>query len=430
MAFNPISFDRFRERLSYPEGTVPAQSEVDRQRNIAASLGQARQSAPPITHWLQGINQVAQSAVEGLTNRKASQGQELRQQAQTEALAGVIDWAGFGIDPNIGRQLLTLNPELGNALLGMQIEDQRAQQPEAYTLGPGQGRYVGDEQIAFNEPAPESQEIDRPLTAEERQSYGIPDDDPTPWVWRDGEVTPLSSSLLNQTINTGDQGAIPEGFKAVDQAFARDVYVPWLAAGGYADVEKNLNQLEEVFAQLEGGVNITGPIIGRTPDFFLSIFNPTALNARERVEEVVQRNLREVLGAQFTENEGVRLIARAFNPALDDELNAARLASLIQAIADSAQAKDEAVGYFRENGTLWGWEGTLPTVADFDAALDAAGTGDDAAAAPDGDITAADIRTTIEAWTAQGLTEEAAIEAIATQTGLTVEEVRARMGQP
>ena len=257
MAFNPISFDRFRDRLSYPEGTVPAQSEIDRQRNIAASLGQARQSAPPITHWLQGINQVAQSAVEGLTNRKASQGQELRQQAQTEALAGVIDWAGFGLDPNIGRQLLTLNPELGNALLGMQIEDQRAQQPEAYTLGPGQGRYVGDEQIAFNEAPEGPQTIINNNVGSTGIDYGDP---PTDHVWqRDPEANEI---VLD---DRGAPVAIPVGPALADQQAAEDA----AAAARNAELTSANIVLEDIEKALElaGGwtTGFVGNLIGGIP---------------------------------------------------------------------------------------------------------------------------------------------------------------------
>ena len=151
------------------------------------------------------------------------------------------------------------------------------------------------------------------------------------------------------------------------------MYLPWGAAGGYADFEKQLNQLTEVFNQIEGGENITGPIIGATPDALLAILNPNALNARERVEEVIQRNLREILGAQFTQREGEMLIARAFNPRLPDEVNAARLSALIQQMDAAARAKDEAAAYFNEHGTLWRWQGTLPTINDFDAAIDAVG---------------------------------------------------------
>jgi hypothetical protein len=72
-------------------------------------------------------------------------------------------------------------------------------------------------------------------------------------------------------------------------------------------------------------------------------------------------------GSTFTEIEGRRLIERAFNPSLDDAVNAAgRLAALVGQIEAAYQAKEAAVEYFRTNGTLWGYVNQhTPTIARF-----------------------------------------------------------------
>ena len=154
------------------------------------------------------------------------------------------------------------------------------------------------------------------------------------------------------------------GQKATDSKFA-DEYVAFKAAGGYADVEKSLMQLEEAKAELEKG-GLTGPVRGNTPDLVRQFTNPKSLAVRDTVEEVVQRNLRLVLGAQFTEKEGDRLIARAYNEKMSDAENVKRVGRLIEQIKTAALAKQEAIDYFEKNGgTLTGFKGKLWTMADF-----------------------------------------------------------------
>jgi hypothetical protein len=160
-----------------------------------------------------------------------------------------------------------------------------------------------------------------------------------------------------------------KGQDAVDNAFAKE-YVEFAARGGYADVQKSLEQLKEASAALKSGRELTGPIVGRTPEIIKGLVNPQSIANREAVEEVVQRNLRLVLGAQFTQKEGERLIARAYNPNLDEAENAKRVDRLIKQIDAAAQAKQSAADYFEENGTLTGWKGKVPTIEDFNPESD------------------------------------------------------------
>jgi len=164
-----------------------------------------------------------------------------------------------------------------------------------------------------------------------------------------------------------------EAQKSVDTNFGKD-YAEWVAGGGQADTRRQIIQLEEVLQKLQpksetnpkGGKNLTGAFIGNMPDAVLNVFNPEAVSARNAVEEVVQRNLRLVLGAQFTEKEGERLIARAYNPSLSEEENAKRVGRLLEQIKAGAAAKVSAGQYYEQNGTLRGWSGKLPTLSDFD----------------------------------------------------------------
>ena len=159
--------------------------------------------------------------------------------------------------------------------------------------------------------------------------------------------------------------------KTIDEAFGKE-YVAW-TQGGASDVTRNLAQLRSVQQDLlsPGDRNFTGPGVGLTPGKVRSVTNPAAQNALEKVEEVVQRNLRIILGAQFTEKEGERLIARAYNPMLEEDINAQRLALLIEMMDQAVQIKNSAAQYYEKSGSLRGWQGQIPTVQDFFDALDA-----------------------------------------------------------
>lgn len=152
------------------------------------------------------------------------------------------------------------------------------------------------------------------------------------------------------------------GQETIDREFAKDI-----VEFNPADVGKGLTQLQEASSRLGGTAkdedgkaiepeNLTGAMIGLMPDSFNDIFNPKASEVKEAVEEVVQRNLRLVLGAQFTEKEGQRLISRAYNPRLDEKENKKRVDRLIKSIEGAMQQKQDQARYFTEKGTLKGYQ--------------------------------------------------------------------------
>lgn len=145
---------------------------------------------------------------------------------------------------------------------------------------------------------------------------------------------------------------------AVDKAFAKD-YVAFVQNGA-ADARKALDELGDAKAALEGSDAITGPVVGAVPDFLAARVGLSgAISTREDVEQTVQRSLRAILGAQFTEKEGERLIRRAFNPSLDESVNARRVGNLLTQLERAYKAKVEAARYYEENGTLAGFKGPV-----------------------------------------------------------------------
>jgi len=244
----------------------------------------------------------------------------------------------------------------------------------------GVPRYLDTGEPVFNvEAAPDqTSDMQEYLFAVERDGY---DGTFADWQVREAEAG-NPANVPQPGLGGNYSQPVTPAQEAVDEAFA-DEYVAWTQGGG-ADVMGQISQLENVLSQLEAvasgesNANLTGRAPGNTPDWLGSMVNPQAVDTREQVEEVVQRNLRLILGAQFTEREGERLIARAYNPRLSEAENAARLRRLITQMRAGANARTEQMRYYEQNGTLTGWQGNIPTVEDFRSAID----GDNAPDAP------------------------------------------------
>jgi hypothetical protein len=212
----------------------------------------------------------------------------------------------------------------------------------------------------------------RPLSSEEVISM-------TGYTPKPGEAFQLSPQGKLEPITRPERGPLVQnviggeklspGERKRDEKAAEDIY-QWESGGGQ-DMVAQIAQLKPVIADLEAGKPITGIGVAVQPDLLLAMTNPKALQNREAVEEVVQRNLRVILGAQFTEKEGERLISRAFNPKLPPEENAKRVRRLFLQMETAAQQKQAMADYFNENGTLKGYIGKMPTVGDFERAMEA-----------------------------------------------------------
>lgn len=177
------------------------------------------------------------------------------------------------------------------------------------------------------------------------------------------------AELAAKLAEDSGPGALTPMQKKVDEKWAGEL-VEW-AAGGSADYAKQLRQLDWALERLNSGDELTGDasmIPGR------SLWGKKGVDVQEAVEEVVQRNLRLVLGAQFTEKEGERLIKRSYNPLLDEDVNARRVKMLMRQMEIAGQQKQDALAYYEANGTMDGYSGHIPSIEDFDAVLDEADT--------------------------------------------------------
>jgi hypothetical protein len=182
-----------------------------------------------------------------------------------------------------------------------------------------------------------------------------------------GKYTPASLATYQQSGNVGDLvltkeatageggiGKLSPAQKAADTAFGKE-YNDFVAGGGITTIQKNLSDLDKAIDALEKSPqgDITGKLIGLSDKAgTLSFTNSKAAEIKDIVGGVVQSNLRAVLGGQFAQKEGEALLARAYNTAQPQKDNLNRLKALRQQIANTGQAKLQAVSEFEEKGTL------------------------------------------------------------------------------
>ncbi|MBO9432577.1 D-alanyl-D-alanine carboxypeptidase family protein [Ruegeria sp. R13_0] len=273
------------------------------------------------------------------------------------------------------------------AMLMAELEDRKAADNRAYDRWSQQNDPMRQLQLQKAQLELEQMQNPQPgfsvLTPEQETQYGL-DPAGTYQQGANGKISQIggSKSNVNVSVGLGSNGEqtqysqpVTPAQKKVDEEFAK-TYVPWSQGGG-ADMASQIAQIETVADQLENGnANLTGPLLGSLPDVIGAATHPKAVSARETVENVVQRNLRLLLGAQFTAKEGEQLIARAYNPRLPEEENAKRLRRLSLAMNAAAQDTQSQVDYYQQNGTLTGWQGHQWTIADFEAAIDGSGQTD------------------------------------------------------
>ncbi len=103
----------------------------------------------------------------------------------------------------------------------------------------------------------------------------------------------------------------------------------------------------------EGGVS--GPLDGTVSSLPLvgAVVRPGAQKAKNAVDSVNAKNLREILGGQFAQLEGQQLLQRGYNPNFDEKVNFELVQDLRKRLEAAAMAKDDINTYLEAgNRTL------------------------------------------------------------------------------
>jgi len=159
------------------------------------------------------------------------------------------------------------------------------------------------------------------------------------------------------------------GQKKLDERFATTAEA-WFSKDA-AQVDANIMNLEEKLSIIERGeADVSGKLIGITPEFLQPFVGQTEAKAfLGDVRDIVFQSLREKLGAQFTEQEGNRLVAAAYDPSLPEELNVKRLRRLLAVVKTMKESKNNMVNTWKNTGTLKNYEPPKATFANIYDAL-------------------------------------------------------------
>jgi hypothetical protein len=199
----------------------------------------------------------------------------------------------------------------------------------------------------------------------------LPKDGKAMWdkLIKENPENALLMALAQQAGSQGQPGgvALSPIDIAYDKAFATKA-VEWETLG-FAETESNLDKLQTNIEKLKTQDNLTGWFIGLMPDTVKAFVNPEALALKNDIESIIFQSLKATLGAQFTEREGRMLVAANFNEMLPEEVNLKRMQRLYDTTMKASKAKEDKIAYFRENGTIKGWEGQVFTFEDIASSL-------------------------------------------------------------
>ena len=150
------------------------------------------------------------------------------------------------------------------------------------------------------------------------------------------------------------------GQKKADETYAAD-YNDWIVNGEYAKVVQNLKNLNEVVKILRSGKTLSGNVVGRLPEFVQkALYGDKPKDVKDMVDTLTTASLRQILGAQFTAPEGVRIQAQSYDITSDEETNVDKIERSVNELLGRAMAKQAAAKYFSEKGTLAGYTGEDP----------------------------------------------------------------------
>jgi hypothetical protein len=202
-------------------------------------------------------------------------------------------------------------------------------------------------------------ELDREKLAIEREKLGLRREEMT----AKAKSKELESKNKPKTINKAQETRDKEFGKE----YAKMVGNPSQASAS----RRNIEQLDNAIARIQESGSVSGGVLQRFPEFMRSFIDRKGLDIQQTIEQVVQQDLRATLGAQFTEREGERLIARAYNKDMPEKENLRRLKLLSKQMKKAANNQKEAIEYFENNNTLEGFKKKLyKSEADFDLGTD------------------------------------------------------------
>ena len=146
---------------------------------------------------------------------------------------------------------------------------------------------------------------------------------------------------------------------------AEKIYNDYALSGKGEIVAGNIKRLDSAMEVLKRTPNFTGGKFEFMPDSAIKLLYPDVWEAKQAVELVIQPTLKETLGAQMSEQEGVRVFDRSTALALSPEANYRKWSLLAKQVKATHEAKMAVVKYIHEHGSLDGFKGKLPNQIEY-----------------------------------------------------------------
>lgn len=139
------------------------------------------------------------------------------------------------------------------------------------------------------------------------------------------------------------------GSKELEKKIASK-YADWSAGGGRSGIESSLVKLNEVANKLETGKISTGGmttfIPGLNSDTVQSAINPEMVNTKIEAQSALNSVLRQTLGAQFTAQEGDRVMRQIWDDKQTPQANAKKIRMKISELRSNALSAEREFSKF------------------------------------------------------------------------------------
>lgn len=95
--------------------------------------------------------------------------------------------------------------------------------------------------------------------------------------------------------------------------------------GGEASEKVKIDEIRRIKGNLESGDVNTGELGDFMGEMYRKVFKEQDVSAQQAFELIMQKSLKQTLGAQFTENEAKQFFSRAYDPKLSSKQNVSKL---------------------------------------------------------------------------------------------------------
>lgn len=161
------------------------------------------------------------------------------------------------------------------------------------------------------------------------------------------------SFLAENSSNTDAKDNEAEIKLASDKALAVETsknFAEWVKEGGYTRAEQKVKVFRNVVNQLSDGSVETGGVINLFSETFRKYAgDQDGVALQQKVNRIIAMNLKDTLGAQFTEQEAKQLMERSYDPQLKSVTNIKKLNQAIIEIINEEDFRLQYYNKFRDN---------------------------------------------------------------------------------